>query len=147
MHTFDLITVCVPPALPAAMAAGIILAQRRLKLRNIFCISPRAINVSGKNVVSFFKISFIKYSLLWLSGSINCVCFDKTGTLTEDGLDLWGVVPVANIKNSPRVLPPVTSIVSKSSCFILLILFHGLFLSISKSRQHYHRLRLRCRST
>jgi cation-transporting ATPase 13A3/4/5 len=48
MHTFDLITVCVPPALPAAMAAGIILAQRRLKLRNIFCISPRAINVSGK---------------------------------------------------------------------------------------------------
>lgn len=47
LHSFDLITVCVPPALPAAMAAGIILAQRRLELRNIFCISPRAINVSG----------------------------------------------------------------------------------------------------
>lgn len=87
LHSFDLITVCVPPALPAAMAAGIILAQRRLELRNIFCISPRAINVSG---------------------SINCVCFDKTGTLTEEGLDLWGVVPVARIANFLRVLSPVT---------------------------------------
>lgn len=47
LHSFDVITVCVPPALPAAMAAGIIMAQRRLKSRNIFCISPRAINVSG----------------------------------------------------------------------------------------------------
>jgi magnesium-transporting ATPase (P-type) len=51
------------------------------------------------------------------------VCFDKTGTLTEDGLDLWGVVPVANIKNSPRVLPPVTSIVSKK-VRVLYCLFH-----------------------
>ena len=47
-HSLDIITVCVPPALPAAMTAGIILAQKRLELRNIFCISPRAINVSGK---------------------------------------------------------------------------------------------------
>ena len=53
MHTFDLITVCVPPALPAAMAAGIILAQRRLQLRNIFCISPRAINVSGNDAFNW----------------------------------------------------------------------------------------------
>ena len=44
-----------------------------------------------------------------LTGSINCVCFDKTGTLTEDGLDLWGVVPVAKVAGSPQVLPPVTS--------------------------------------
>ena len=46
-HSFDIITICVPPALPAAMTAGIILAQKRLELRNIFCISPRSINVSG----------------------------------------------------------------------------------------------------
>lgn len=81
--SFDVITICVPPALPAAMTAGIILAQKRLALRNIFCISPRAINVSG---------------------SLNCICFDKTGTLTEDGLDLWGVVPVVD---RGRCLPPI----------------------------------------
>lgn len=33
-----------------------------------------------------------------VAGSVNCVCFDKTGTLTEDGLDMWGVVPVVNAK-------------------------------------------------
>ena len=120
MHTFDLITVCVPPALPAAMAAGIILAQRRLKLRNIFCISPRAINVSGKNGKWYSIMKFPQFFLTALAaGSINCVCFDKTGTLTEDGLDLWGVVPVANIKNCPRVLPPVTSSVSKKFLFYI----------------------------
>jgi len=81
-RSFDVITICVPPALPAAMTAGIILAQKRLKDRNIFCISPRSINVSG---------------------SLNCVCFDKTGTLTEEGLDLWGVVPIDN----GRFLPPI----------------------------------------
>ena len=58
MHSFDLITVCVPPALPAAMAAGIILAQRRLQLKNIFCISPRAINVSGTIDQSVFILIF-----------------------------------------------------------------------------------------
>ena len=46
-HSFDIITICVPPALPAAMTAGIILAQKRLEQRNIYCISPRSINVSG----------------------------------------------------------------------------------------------------
>ena len=48
-HSFDIITICVPPALPAAMTAGIILAQKRLQLRNIYCISPRSINGSGEN--------------------------------------------------------------------------------------------------
>lgn len=28
----------------------------------------------------------------------DCVCFDKTGTLTEDGLDMWGIVPVSSNK-------------------------------------------------
>ncbi|XP_046445093.1 polyamine-transporting ATPase 13A3-like isoform X2 [Daphnia pulex] len=82
-HSFDIITICVPPALPAAMTAGIILAQKRLEQRNIYCISPRSINVSG---------------------SLNCICFDKTGTLTEDGLDLWGVVPVVDGR---RYIPPI----------------------------------------
>ncbi|XP_027621931.1 probable cation-transporting ATPase 13A4 [Tupaia chinensis] len=68
----DVITIAVPPALPAALTTGIIYAQRRLKKKGIFCISPQRINVCGQ---------------------LNLVCFDKTGTLTRDGLDLWGVVP------------------------------------------------------
>nr|XP_043069563.1 polyamine-transporting ATPase 13A3 isoform X3 [Drosophila bipectinata] len=72
VESLDLITIVVPPALPAAMTVGRFYAQKRLKASNIFCISPRSINVAG---------------------SINCCCFDKTGTLTEDGLDMWGVVP------------------------------------------------------
>uniref|UniRef100_A0A8C3A132 ATPase 13A3 n=1 Tax=Cyclopterus lumpus TaxID=8103 RepID=A0A8C3A132_CYCLU len=70
IESLDIITITVPPALPAAMTAGIVYAQRRLKRLGIFCISPQRINICGQ---------------------INLVCFDKTGTLTEDGLDLWGV--------------------------------------------------------
>ncbi|KAM3834871.1 putative cation-transporting ATPase 13A4 isoform 3-T3 [Vipera latastei] len=67
----DVITIAVPPALPAALTTGIIYTQRRLKKKGIFCISPQRINVCGQ---------------------LNLICFDKTGTLTEDGLDLWGIV-------------------------------------------------------
>ncbi|XP_068939396.1 probable cation-transporting ATPase 13A5 [Petaurus breviceps papuanus] len=67
-----LLTVSVPPVLPAALTTGIFYAQKRLKKKKIFCISPQRINMCGQ---------------------INLVCFDKTGTLTEDGLDLWGAVP------------------------------------------------------
>ncbi|XP_075212316.1 polyamine-transporting ATPase anne boleyn isoform X2 [Lycorma delicatula] len=77
LEALDLITIVVPPALPAAMTVGRMYAQMRLEKKDIYCISPRTINVSG---------------------SINCVCFDKTGTLTEDGLDMWGVVPVEDTK-------------------------------------------------
>ncbi|GLG93617.1 Cation-transporting ATPase [Gryllus bimaculatus] len=72
LEALDLITIVVPPALPAAMTVGRFYAQNRLRSKKVYCISPRTINVSG---------------------SIDCVCFDKTGTLTEDGLDMWGVVP------------------------------------------------------
>nr|XP_020820309.1 probable cation-transporting ATPase 13A4 isoform X2 [Phascolarctos cinereus] len=68
----DVITIVVPPALPAALTTGIIYAQRRLKNKGIFCISPQRVNICGQ---------------------LNLICFDKTGTLTKDGLDLWGVVP------------------------------------------------------
>ncbi|XP_020494920.2 polyamine-transporting ATPase 13A3 [Labrus bergylta] len=75
IESLDIITITVPPALPAAMTAGIVYAQRRLRDIGIFCISPQRINICGQ---------------------INLVCFDKTGTLTEDGLDLWGVQRVEN---------------------------------------------------
>ncbi|XP_016327909.1 probable cation-transporting ATPase 13A3 isoform X1 [Sinocyclocheilus anshuiensis] len=70
VKSLDIITITVPPALPAAMTAGIIYAQRRLKKVGIFSISPQRINICGQ---------------------LNLVCFDKTGTLTEDGLDMWGI--------------------------------------------------------
>jgi len=43
----DLITVTVPPALPAAMSCGIVFAIGRLKRKDIFCISPPRINMAG----------------------------------------------------------------------------------------------------
>lgn len=63
------------------MSVGRMYAQKRLQQKNIFCIAPRSINVSG---------------------SIDCVCFDKTGTLTEDGLDMYGVVP-KTVTNSLQI--------------------------------------------
>lgn len=66
----DLITVVVPPALPATLSIGTSFSIGRLRRLGIFCISPNRVNVSGK---------------------VNVCCFDKTGTLTEDGLDILGV--------------------------------------------------------
>ncbi|XKL68889.1 hypothetical protein PGB90_006658 [Kerria lacca] len=75
IDSLDIITIVVPPALPAALSVGKYYAQNRLQKQKISCINASVINVSG---------------------SVNCVCFDKTGTLTEDGLDLYGVIPVNN---------------------------------------------------
>ncbi|RWS13255.1 cation-transporting ATPase 13A3-like protein [Dinothrombium tinctorium] len=73
LKALDLITIVIPPALPAAMSIGVVYAQSRLRSSNIYCISPRSINISG---------------------CINCVCFDKTGTLTEDDLSFVEAVPI-----------------------------------------------------
>ncbi|KAJ2007140.1 hypothetical protein GGI04_000040 [Coemansia thaxteri] len=75
----DLITVVVPPALPACMSIGMAFAARRLRKEGIFCISPSRINVASK---------------------VALMCFDKTGTLTEDGLDLLGVHAVSQSTKS-----------------------------------------------
>ncbi|KAM7310544.1 polyamine-transporting ATPase 13A3 [Ixodes scapularis] len=77
VRSLDVVTIVIPPALPAAMTMGIVFAQSRLRSALVYCISPRSINISG---------------------CINCFCFDKTGTLTEEGLDLWGVVPASGGK-------------------------------------------------
>lgn len=73
LHSFDLVTITVPPALPTCLSIGITFAMKRLKLRDIFCISPPKVNISGK---------------------VTIMCFDKTGTLTEEGLDMYGVRPI-----------------------------------------------------
>nr|GAT56792.1 Ca-transporting ATPase [Mycena chlorophos] len=70
IRALDLITVVVPPALPATLSIGTSFAIGRLRKNGVFCISPSRVNVGGK---------------------VNVCCFDKTGTLTEDGLDILGV--------------------------------------------------------
>jgi cation-transporting ATPase 13A3/4/5 len=70
VRALDLITIAVPPALPATMAIGTTFAISRLKKLYIFCTSPPRVNIGGK---------------------INMMCFDKTGTLTQEGLDVLGV--------------------------------------------------------
>ncbi|KAJ1852805.1 hypothetical protein GGH12_003257 [Coemansia sp. RSA 1822] len=70
IKALDLITVAVPPALPASMSIGMVFAARRLRKAGIFCISPSRINVASK---------------------VAAVVFDKTGTLTDQGMDVLGV--------------------------------------------------------
>lgn len=70
LRALDLFTICVPPALPAAMSVCITFSIARLKKKQIYCTSPQRINVAGK---------------------VGVVVFDKTGTLTAEGLDVLGV--------------------------------------------------------
>ncbi|CAL9737371.1 vacuolar cation-transporting ATPase Ypk9p [Monosporozyma servazzii] len=70
LRALDIITIVVPPALPATLTIGTSFSLSRLKKKGIFCISPTRVNVGGK---------------------VDLMCFDKTGTLTEDGLDVLGV--------------------------------------------------------
>lgn len=78
IRALDLITIVVPPALPATLTIGTTFALRRLKAKQIFCISPQRVNVGGK---------------------LDLMCFDKTGTLTEEGLDILGVRVVSRAEN------------------------------------------------
>ena len=70
VRALDLITIVVPPALPATLAIGTSFAISRLRKEEIFCTSPPRVNICGK---------------------INVMCFDKTGTLTQEGLDVLGI--------------------------------------------------------
>lgn len=58
------------------------LARRRLKRHQIYCISPSVINSCG---------------------GVNVVVFDKTGTLTEDGLDFFCAVPCGTDGFQPEI--------------------------------------------
>ncbi|XP_059057929.1 polyamine-transporting ATPase 13A3-like isoform X1 [Achroia grisella] len=85
IKALDIITIVIPPALPAAMTVGRLYAVSRLRRARIACLNTRAVNVSG---------------------SLDCICFDKTGTLTEDGLDMWGVVAVSGATSPTRLGRP-----------------------------------------
>jgi len=89
VRALDLITIIVPPALPATLTIGTSFALSRLRKREIFCISPNRVNVAG---------------------TVDVMCFDKTGTLTEEGLDVLGARSVTNtfspLITDPTNLPP-----------------------------------------
>ncbi|PLB51778.1 hypothetical protein P170DRAFT_443914 [Aspergillus steynii IBT 23096] len=88
VRALDLITIVVPPALPATLTIGINFALSRLKNHKIFCISPQRVNVGGK---------------------LDVICFDKTGTLTEDGLDVLGV---RTVNHEMRLVGLLTDLLS-----------------------------------
>lgn len=83
LRALDIITIVVPPALPATLTIGTTFAVHRLKKLLIFCISPTRVNIGGK---------------------LDVVCFDKTGTLTEDGLDILGVHPTKNADGRKEIV-------------------------------------------
>lgn len=93
VRALDLITIVVPPALPATLTIGTNFALSRLKQKQIFCISPQRVNVGGK---------------------LDVICFDKTGTLTEDGLDVLGV-RVGQKQSFSDILTNVDSVLPRSS--------------------------------
>ncbi|KAM7539239.1 hypothetical protein Aperf_G00000055473 [Anoplocephala perfoliata] len=68
--SLDILTIVVPPALPAVMTSALYFAQTRLKKLDIFCINPSAVNIAG---------------------TLNTVVFDKTGTLTEENISVKGI--------------------------------------------------------
>ncbi|EGS20971.1 cation-transporting ATPase-like protein [Thermochaetoides thermophila DSM 1495] len=78
LRALDLLTIVVPPALPATLTIGTSFAVQRLKGKKIFCTSPQRVNVGGK---------------------IDLMCFDKTGTLTEEGLDVLGIRVASRVSN------------------------------------------------
>lgn len=95
VRALDLITIVVPPALPATLTIGTNFALSRLRKKQIFCISPQRVNVGGK---------------------LDIVCFDKTGTLTEDGLDVLGVRVVQRPANRfSDILPDAPSLLPGAS--------------------------------
>ena len=92
--SLDLLTVAVPPAIPAAMSCGIVFAIERLKRYQIYCISPPRVN---------------------LTGQITTFVFDKTGTLTEDSLTVKGARPITYSHDQSIDRPAFTDFIDNSS--------------------------------
>jgi cation-transporting ATPase 13A2 len=94
LRALDLITVVVPPALPATLSIGTSFALSRLRKAGVFCIAPSRVNVAGK---------------------VNVCCFDKTGTLTEDGLDILGVRTIGHTGRFGELLGDIHGLPSTDS--------------------------------
>jgi cation-transporting ATPase 13A3/4/5 len=63
------------PLLPLALVVGEVAASTRLSARDVFCINPKRIAISGK---------------------VRVCGFDKTGTITKEGLDFRGVRQISS---------------------------------------------------
>ncbi|XP_046682889.1 polyamine-transporting ATPase 13A3 isoform X2 [Homalodisca vitripennis] len=83
LRSLDIITIVVPPALPAAMTIGSNYSLQRLKKQKIFSTSVSLISIWGK---------------------VKLICFDKTGTLTEEGLDVLGILPSESTSLDPNTI-------------------------------------------
>lgn len=70
-----MITIAVPPALPACLTIATVFSINRLRRRDVYVTGPDRITMAGQ---------------------LDVIAFDKTGTLTEQGLDLHGIVPILN---------------------------------------------------
>ena len=92
----DLITITVPPALPAAMSVGIMFALSRLRDKNVFCINPLSINAAGR---------------------VQIIVFDKTGTLTEEGLNIAGLKCMKSDYQFYQIAQKVNQIFEKNEQF------------------------------
>lgn len=73
IESLDLVTIAVPPALPAAVSFGLAFAMARLRAAKTSCLRAAAVPLAGESEI---------------------VCFDKTGTLTSQGLSLHSVYQV-----------------------------------------------------
>lgn len=67
LEALDLITIAVPPSLPATISFGLAFALARLNRHGILCV---------------------RASVVTRAALVDVLCFDKTGTLTEEGLDV-----------------------------------------------------------
>ena len=72
----------LPPLLPVALVIGHTKSASRLKHKNVMCVQPKRIAISGK---------------------IHAFMFDKTGTLTKQGLDFVGVHRTQQDRFTPAV--------------------------------------------
>ncbi|KGG51951.1 Ca-transporting ATPase [Mitosporidium daphniae] len=91
----DLITVVLPPALPASLALGTGFAIRRLAQRGIICTAGVMNSGGSGNTIG---------SPINVAGRVQMVLFDKTGTLTEDSLDVLWVSEAKNSSNHSGVV-------------------------------------------
>ena len=82
LRALDLVTIAVPPSLPAVLSSVVLFAMRRLNKKQIYCISPSRISICGR---------------------IKTVVFDKTGTLTEEKLRVKNHFPSEELCENPEV--------------------------------------------
>ena len=99
-RSLDLITIAVPPALPAALTVGIVFAQSRMKRSGIYCISPRSINICGSiNAVCFDKVRIVISRLGFECVNIGIMCGSRGGN-RESGPILKNYKNIGFLSNS-----------------------------------------------